>query len=84
MREVRKGYSFCDAPSEQSVDPKGLAGCEDARVHARTTGMRELCDEEHQFRRFVASIGGAMTEIYPRPAQRPLAAFDGLADAHLG
>ena len=43
--------------------------------------MREPGDKEHQFSRFIASLGGAVTEIYPRRTQRPRASLDGGADA---
>jgi phosphohistidine phosphatase SixA len=43
--------------------------------------MREPRDKEHQFGRFVARIGGAMTEIHSSGAQRACATLNGRADA---
>ena len=43
--------------------------------------MRDTSDKKHQFRRFVARIGGAVSEKYASLAQRPRATFYGSADA---
>ena len=46
--------------------------------------MRKPRDKEHQFRGFIARIGGAMTETHPRGTQRARGVQNGCANACRG
>jgi hypothetical protein len=77
MREIGQRYAFGDAPSEQRIDPCGLARGELFGIGARTQVVVEAGDEEHQFGGLVARIVGAVTEMHARRLERPRNTVDG-------
>ena len=66
---------------QQFIDARSLTPRQDARIGAGALCVLESGDKEHQLGRFVARVGGAMTEMDARFAQRPRAALNGGAYA---
>ena len=81
MSEIWQRKALGDAPLQQRLDMRRPASRERQAIGIRAEFVREPGDKEHQFSRFVARIGGAVTEIHARRTQRPRTSLNRGADA---
>ena len=78
--EVRKRYAFGHATLQQFVDPPAVAQRQRPQVRARAGLVGDTGGEEHQLRRFIARVVGAVPEVHAGPSEHARAACDGRAD----